>query len=121
MKKKAKTEEPKLKEEIPSKKETEDEKQIAPKERTEIDEKNKNEVPLKEFTKAEVAQYNGKNGKPMYAIVNKIVYDVSDMPQWKNGKHYGHNAGRDFTSEMNRSPHGLKVLEDAKVVGKVID
>lgn len=50
-----------------------------------------------------------------------VVYDVSNVPQWKDGKHHGNLAGRDLTSVMPRSIHLESVLEGIPVVGKLVD
>lgn len=71
------------------------------------------------FTLEELAQFNGKDGVPAYVAVNGIVYDVTDVPQWKNGEHKnGITAGADRTKEITEdSPHGLSVLAELPVVG----
>ena len=71
---------------------------------------------IKEFTREELANYNGKNGKTYVACQGK-VYDVSGCSLWKNGFHKGHNAGKDLTYEISRSPHGTEILEGYPVVG----
>jgi len=50
---------------------------------------------------------------------NGFVYDVSDLSQWANGKHRNlHEAGEELTFQlMRRSPHGVKIMERAVVVG----
>ena len=37
--------------------------------------------PLKET----LALYNGRNGNAAYVAINGTVYDVTDVPQWRNG------------------------------------
>ena len=77
---------------------------------------------LKEFTLDELAQFNGENGNPAYVAVDGIVYDVTNVPAWKNGMHNGNTAGQDLTDViMNQSPHGPKVLEKLDVVGKIVE
>lgn len=70
------------------------------------------------FTLEELAQYNGKNGNPAYVAIDGVVYDVSNVPQWKDGEHNGMQAGNDLTEQINTlSPHGIKVLTKLPVVG----
>jgi predicted heme/steroid binding protein len=70
------------------------------------------------FTLEELETYDGQNGNPAYVAIDGIVYDVSDVDAWKNGKHKnGLTAGADLTSKLGDSPHGAKVLEDLPVVG----
>ena len=74
-----------------------------------------------ELTLAELAQYNGKDGNPAYVAVDGIIYDVTDLPKWKNGEHNGYTAGQDLTDIIkNKSPHGLAKLEGVPVVGKLV-
>ena len=73
---------------------------------------------MKVFTKEEVAQYNGKNGKPAYVIYKGKVHNVSASFLWKDGTHQVlHSAGVDLTNALEQAPHGGDVLEKFPVVG----
>ena len=73
---------------------------------------------MKAFTKEQVAQYNGKNGKPAYVIYKGKVYDVSASFLWKDGTHQVlHSAGVNLTNALEQAPHGGDVLEKFPVVG----
>ena len=73
---------------------------------------------LKTFTADELAKYDGQNGNPAYIAVNGMVYDVTAVPQWQNGSHFGRfQAGRDLSEEIKLSPHGVSKLETVPVVG----
>jgi predicted heme/steroid binding protein len=73
---------------------------------------------MKEFSREELARYNGKNGTPAYAAYKGRVYDVSASFLWKNGSHQVvHNAGLDLTDAMEQAPHGQDVLEKFPLVG----
>lgn len=75
-----------------------------------------------ELTVAELAQYNGKDGQPAYIAIDGVIYDVSDVPQWKDGEHNGFTAGNDLTEQIKTiSPHGVSKLTGLPVVGKLID
>ena len=50
----------------------------------------------KTFTIEELAQYDGKDGKPAYVAVDGIVYDMSSV--FDSGKHYSHYAGKELTT-----------------------
>lgn len=76
---------------------------------------------LKTFTKEELKKYDGQNGNPAYVAVNGIVYDVTNVPAWKDGKHHGYKAGVDLSEEIKNSPHGLKVLDKLPIVGKYVE
>jgi predicted heme/steroid binding protein len=74
------------------------------------------------LTTEELAQYDGKNGNPAYIAVDGVIYDVTNVPQWKNGDHNGFTAGRDLTDEIkNISPHGVSKLKTVPVVGRLAD
>jgi predicted heme/steroid binding protein len=73
-----------------------------------------------ELTADELAKYNGKDGQPAYIAVDGVIYDVTNVPQWKNGGHNGYTAGKDLTEEIKtKSPHGLSKLNGVPVVGKL--
>ena len=75
-----------------------------------------------ELTLDELKQYDGKNGNPAYVAVDGIIYDVTNVPAWKNGEHNGYSAGNDLTDIIkNKSPHGVKNLEGLPIVGKIVD
>jgi predicted heme/steroid binding protein len=77
---------------------------------------------MKVFTKEQVAQYNGKNGKPAYVIYKGKVYNVSASFLWKDGTHQVlHSAGVDLTNAFEQAPHGGDVLEKFPVVGIISD
>ncbi len=72
------------------------------------------------LTLEELSEYDGKNGNPAYIAVDGVIYDVTDIPMWKNGDHNGFSAGRDLSDEIkNISPHGVSKLGDLPVVGKL--
>lgn len=72
----------------------------------------------KVFTKKELSDYNGKNGKSSYVAVNGIVYDVSNVQNWEGGSHNGLSAGNELTKEFS-SCHGndKKILDGLLKVG----
>ncbi len=73
---------------------------------------------MREFSEKELAQYNGKNGKPAYIAYKGTVYDVSASFLWKNGDHQVlHSAGSDLTDALEQAPHGEDVFDQLPVVG----
>ena len=73
---------------------------------------------MKEFKPEELAQFNGKDGQPVYVAHQGKVYDVSDSKMWKGGLHMKrHHAGNDFTTDIKGAPHGTEVLEKYTQVG----
>jgi predicted heme/steroid binding protein len=70
------------------------------------------------MTLAELANYDGRDGRRAYIAVNGTIYDVTDSPRWKNGLHPpDHQAGQDLTEELAKAPHVRAVVERFKVVG----
>lgn len=75
---------------------------------------------MKEFTKEELAQNNGQDGKPAYVGYEGKVYDMSDSPMWEDGDHEGmHFAGVDLTVEHADAPHDVQVT-DFPLVGTLV-
>ena len=75
----------------------------------------------KEFTVEELEKYNGENGNPAYVAIEGVVYDVSKIPAWKTGKHFGLTAGQDL-SEQFESCHGIiDILVNSPKVGMLVD
>jgi len=76
---------------------------------------------LATFTMEEIAQYDGKDGRPAYIVVDGVVYDVSNVRQWSSGVHYGFEPGADVTDALAAAPHGANQLNSAEIVGTVVD
>lgn len=69
------------------------------------------------FTPATLAQFDGKNGHRAYVAYKGVVYDMTGLPDWGNGEHYGNLAGQDLTAAMSAAPHGEDVLRGVPIVG----
>jgi predicted heme/steroid binding protein len=53
------------------------------------------------FRIKDLSNYDGKEGRPAYVLFRKVVYDLTNSPQWKGGSHFGeHAAGEDLTSAL---------------------
>ena len=75
----------------------------------------------RKFTLAELAEFNGKGGKPAYIAFQGKVYDASASAFWMEGDHMGaHQAGKDLTSEIELAPHREEVLQRTKQVGVIV-
>ncbi|MDD2777270.1 MAG: cytochrome b5 domain-containing protein [Methanocellales archaeon] len=75
---------------------------------------------MKNFTRKELARYNGKGKVPALIAYNGKVYDVSRSFLWKDGTHQViHNAGEDLTDDLEKAPHGADLLNKFPVVGKI--
>jgi predicted heme/steroid binding protein len=59
------------------------------------------------MTLSELAQYDGRNGNNAYVLVDGIIYDVTNNPNWPNGNHNGYQAGQDLSAQIKSSPHGI--------------
>lgn len=74
-----------------------------------------------EFTVEELEKYNGENGNPAYVAIEGVVYDVSKIPAWNTGKHFGLTSGQDL-SEQFENCHGIiDILANAPKVGVLMD
>lgn len=70
-----------------------------------------------EFTKEELAQYDGSGGKPAYIAVGGTVYDVSANGAWGGGTHFGLVAGKDLTAQFNSCHDNDGILSMLPKVG----
>jgi predicted heme/steroid binding protein len=74
------------------------------------------------LTLAQLAEFDGKNGKPAYIAVSGVIYDVSNSPRWTGGQHNGFLAGRDLTTQIQTlSPHGVSVLNGLPIIGVLVN
>ena len=73
---------------------------------------------MRKFRRAELALFNGMDGKQAYIAYKGKVYDVSTNWHWKGGKHQViHNAGEDLTKALDHAPHGEDLLEKVTLIG----
>ncbi len=71
-----------------------------------------------EISLEELAEYNGKEGKPVYVAFDGKVYDVSGSTLWKTGTHMRrHRSGVDLTVDIGGAPHGPEVFDQFPQVG----
>jgi predicted heme/steroid binding protein len=74
--------------------------------------------PNRRFTRTELTQYNGQNGRPAYVAVNNTVYDVTTV--FVQGKHFTHTAGQELTGAFLRQ-HAPVSLSGYPVAGILVD
>ena len=69
----------------------------------------------------ELAQNDGRNGKPAYVAFKGTVYEVSASAFWMEGDHMGaHQAGKDLTDEIELAPHREEMLQKVKMVSVLV-
>ena len=74
---------------------------------------------MKDYTLAELASFDGLEGRPAYVAYKGVVYDVTDSAMWAGGNHEDmHKAGGDKTVEHEDAPHDVYVT-DFPEVGKL--
>lgn len=72
------------------------------------------------MTLTELADYDGRDGRPAYIAVNGTVYDVTSSPRWEHGLHPpDHQAGQELSEELAKAPHVRAVIERFPVVGTI--
>ncbi len=75
----------------------------------------------KQFTLAELSQYDGQEGRAAYIAHNGKVYDATRSQLWKDGKHMGaHVAGNDLTDVFANAPHGEDKLANLPILGNLV-
>lgn len=95
-----------------------DSNETEPAEVTTITEQEDESLPI--FNEEELAKYNGKDGRRAYVAYEGKVYDVTDIPAWRDGNHQNRfDAGKDYTEVLNnQAPHRPTNLTDnAPIVG----
>ena len=74
---------------------------------------------LPEYSVAQLSLRNGTDKEEVWIAYKGIIYDVSASRLWRKGMHYEHWAGQDLTEELKDSPHGERVFERFKPIGKL--
>lgn len=75
---------------------------------------------MKDMTLTELAEFNGRDGKPAYVAYNGVIYDVTESAMWGGGDHEGmHDAGKDLTADHDDAPHDVYIT-DFPEVGRLI-
>jgi len=77
---------------------------------------------MRAFTKDELAQYDGKEGRPAYVAYEGKVYDLTGSFLWRMGRHQArHLAGQDLSDAFAEAPHGPELLARFPVVGVLVE
>jgi predicted heme/steroid binding protein len=73
-----------------------------------------------EFTLAELAGFDGEEGRPAYLAFKGKIYDVGKSKFWENGGHMKrHQAGVDLTDILSQAPHGEDKILAMPEVGRL--
>ena len=73
-----------------------------------------------ELTLAELASFDGEEGRPAYFSFKGKIYDVSQSKLWKNGNHMKrHQSGIDLTNILSQAPHGEEKILAMPEVGQL--
>lgn len=73
-----------------------------------------------QVTRTQLAAADGSTGQ-VWIAVDGVVYDLSGIEAWADGEHHGVRAGTDATEQFVSSPHGASTLENAPVVGRLVE
>jgi len=72
------------------------------------------------LTLTELANFDGKEGRPAYFAYQGKIYDVSQSKFWEGGRHMGkHPAGQDLTDMLKTAPHGEEKIFEMGVVAEL--
>jgi len=74
----------------------------------------------KSFTRTELQQFDGKEGRPLYIVFNGKIYDLSRSRLWVQGKHMGvHTRDENLAETIKAAPHGEDILERFPIIGEL--
>jgi len=76
---------------------------------------------LPKYTKKELGNFDGKEGRKAYISVRGYVYDVTNERTWMDSTHYGLEPGKDLTSEFYNCHNQERILQGLPIVGTLID
>lgn len=78
------------------------------------------QIKERNFTIEELANFDGKNGRPAYVAVNGTVYDVTNNRAWAAATHFALLAGKEYSKEFASCHAGQQsILTTLPVVGRL--
>jgi predicted heme/steroid binding protein len=78
-------------------------------------------IVANDMTPEQLAQFDGKEGRPGYFGYKGIVYSVTENRFWRKGTHMmKHHAGTDLTETLKLAPHGEEKVRALPQVGTLI-
>lgn len=73
---------------------------------------------FRQFSLQELSYFDGANGKEAYVAVNGIVYNMTMIPGWAGGTHFGLYAGKNLNDQfMSCHNQMLGMLDQIPKVG----
>ena len=74
-----------------------------------------------DMTLAQLAAFDGKEGRPAYIAYQGVVYDVTASKFWRQGAHMArHQAGMDLSAVLSQAPHGEEKVLAMPRVGRLL-
>lgn len=74
------------------------------------------------LTPEELAGFSGKDGKPAYVAIDRMIYDVTNIELFKQSPHNELKLGKDLTNEFNECHEGnVGILNKIPVVGMLAE
>ena len=78
-------------------------------------------IVANEMTPEQLAQFDGKDGRPAYFAFKGLVYSVTENRFWRKGMHMmKHHAGTDLTATLQLAPHGEEKVRAMPQVGTLV-
>jgi arsenite oxidase small subunit len=76
----------------------------------------------KSFSKDELEEFDGKEGRPLYVVFKGRIYDLSNSKIWVQGTHMSiHTRNENLTEAIKNAPHGEEFLERFPVLGTLVE
>ena len=77
---------------------------------------------MRAFTHSELAQYDGREGRPGYIGVHGNVYDVSEVPEWEGAEVHGSVVGHDLSDvTYQEAAQKYSPVSKLPLIGKLVD
>jgi predicted heme/steroid binding protein len=71
---------------------------------------------------AEIEEFDGVDGRPLYVVFKGKVYDLSTSKLWLQGKHMGiHTRSQNLSEAIKSAPHGDENIHRFPVIGDFHD
>ncbi|MFF5994661.1 cytochrome b5 domain-containing protein [Lysinibacillus sp. KU-BSD001] len=79
------------------------------------------QITERNLTVEQLANFDGKNGRPAYVAVNGLIYDVTNNRAWAAATHFGLLAGKEYSQEFASCHAGQQsILATLPVVGRLV-